>query len=254
MADTFTARSSTRTNVREAIQKVSFPPAGDSYSTVDACRLHLGIKRVLTETHNPGGGSDGMARLLVSSKDAKHPSKLSAIKSTDSATANTILAQSRAEADAKAKQAKKDPSSVTPLINTRPDANEAADRANLTTQAVIGAKEGVAEALVAMLGRRITDAVLRTDDGSDVMSIDAWEECELVAALQQNAEQPKFVDVRTNLVAALTFRFDLRLYFQANVSTLRAKLSKLASAGITVGDDIIANIVLAEAEAAAREP
>ena len=151
-----------------------------------------------------------MARLLVSSTDATNPSRLSAIKSTDVATVNSILAQSAAAAKAKSASSGKE---VPPLIATRPDATDAADRANLTTQAVIGAKEGVAEALVEMLGRRITDAVLRTADGTDIKSIDQWEVYELVNALQQNAEQPKFADVRKNIIAAISHPFNLQLYF-----------------------------------------
>ncbi len=42
---------------------------------------------------------------------------------------------------------------------------------NVINQSVIGAKEGVVEAVSKLVGSDITDAILRTADGSDFKSI-----------------------------------------------------------------------------------
>ncbi len=61
---------------------------------------------------------------------------------------------------------------VLPTFTTRTEAQEEADRLNNINQSVIGAKEGVVEALSKLVGSNITDAVLRMADGSDHKSID----------------------------------------------------------------------------------
>ncbi len=52
------------------------------------------------------------------------------------------------------------------------EAQEEADRLNVINQSVIGAKEGVVEAVSKLVGSNITDAILRTADGSNHKSID----------------------------------------------------------------------------------
>jgi hypothetical protein len=52
------------------------------------------------------------------------------------------------------------------------EAQEEADRLNVINQSVIGAKESVVKAVSKLVGSDITDAILRTADGSDHKSID----------------------------------------------------------------------------------
>ena len=59
-----------------------------------------------------------------------------------------------------------------PAIEGRADAIDAADRENILNQSVIGAKEGVTDAINAKVGTRVTNSVLRTADGTDYKSID----------------------------------------------------------------------------------
>ena len=54
------------------------------------------------------------------------------------------------------------------------EAQEESDRLNVINQSVIGTKEGVAEAVSKLVGSNITDAILRTADGSDFKSIDDY--------------------------------------------------------------------------------
>ena len=55
---------------------------------------------------------------------------------------------------------------LTPKITLQLDAQEEADRCNIINQALIGAKEGVVEALTTFVGTDITDAVLQRIGGN----------------------------------------------------------------------------------------
>ena len=70
-------------------------------------------------------------------------------------------------------------------ITTRADAMDAADRINQVNQAVIGAKEGITDGIIAVVGKRVTDTVLRTADGTDDRAIDDYEIHDLLTAAAQ---------------------------------------------------------------------
>ena len=74
------------------------------------------------------------------------------------ATVVDILFESKQEANNKAVH--KD-TVVTPKITLQSNAQEEANRRNIVNQALIGAKEGVMEALTIFVGTNITGAVLR---------------------------------------------------------------------------------------------
>ena len=74
------------------------------------------------------------------------------------ATAVDILHESKKETEDESAQTGK---AVTPKIMSQSDAQEEADRRNIINQALIGAKEGVVEALTTLVGTDITNAVLQ---------------------------------------------------------------------------------------------
>ena len=163
MADAaFTARATTKAHVAAEIGKLRLPTVNGQYTHDAATQFTLGVNRVLKSTFNPAEPGQGMAWLLRSSTDASNPSTISAIKSTDAANVETILRDSAAEAAATQRASSNPNVTVPPAITTRPDAIDAADRANSLTQLVIGAKEGATEAITAKVGARVTDTVLRT--------------------------------------------------------------------------------------------
>jgi hypothetical protein len=128
---------------------------------------------------------------------------------------------------------------------------DAADRINQVNQAVIGAKEGITDGIIAVVGKLVTDTVLRTADGTDDKAIDDYEIHDLLDAVAQAAERPRHRDVRKQLVAAVDFSFNFQRHFSANAVELRTKIAKLLPFGIELQEDIIAAIILAEAETAA---
>jgi len=248
----FTARATTKAHVTAAIGDINLAVVNGQYSHDAIAQFIVAVKRVLKSTYNPAEPGCGMEMLLRSSTDTANPSKISAIKSTDVATIATIIRDSSADAKA-AKAASGIDEPDEPTIVTRADAMDAADRANQMTQAVIGAKEGTAAAITAKVGERVTDAVLRTADGMDYKSIDEFELYELVTAAMQAADRPRVREIRQQLLAVLSIRFNFRQRFSDNVAVLRARIARIAAYGITVHEDMIATTILAEADEAARE-
>jgi hypothetical protein len=61
---------------------------------------------------------------------------------------------------------------VLPTFTTQTEVQEEADRLNVINQSVIGAKVGIVKAVSKLVGSNITDAILRTADGSNHKSID----------------------------------------------------------------------------------
>jgi hypothetical protein len=60
---------------------------------------------------------------------------------------------------------------VLPSITSRVEAQEEADQLNVINQLVISTKKGVVEAITKLVGSDVTDAILRTADGSNHKSI-----------------------------------------------------------------------------------
>ena len=140
-----------------------------------------------------------------------------------------------------------------PAITTCPDAIDAADRKNNLTQSVIGAKEGATEAVTVKVGARVTDTVLRTSDGTDYKSVDEYELFQLINAVMQAADRPRVREVRQQMVDTLATKFNFQQRFLDNVAVLRAQIARLPAYGITINEDVVAAIILAEADKAARK-
>ena len=97
----YSARGVVRTQVMEGITKIRFPKINKTYTTVETNQLTLGADRVLRGIFNPFGGNQGMRLLLRSSTNPTTPSMLSAIKTTDVTTIESIIDESKAKVDAK---------------------------------------------------------------------------------------------------------------------------------------------------------
>ncbi len=85
----YTARAVTHTHVYDAIMVLPFPPVGERYDANHANATNLDLARILHGTFNALGGGQGMKGLLCSATNPTNPSRISAIKSTDVATADS---------------------------------------------------------------------------------------------------------------------------------------------------------------------
>ncbi len=125
------------------------------------------------------------------------------------------------------------------------DANEAANRRNHFTQAVIGAKEGAANGIKAKVAARIADTVLQMHNGTDDKGIDDFEIYKLMQAIHQHAERPKLTVLRALLVKLAGTQFDFRRYVSSNVTDLRTKAGQLDVFKTSFPKDQVAVVILA---------
>ena len=152
----YTARATTTAQVAASIASLTLPTTNGQYTHDAAAMFVVGLQRVLKMTYNPSEPGCGMEMLLQSSTDGVNPSALSPLKSTDVATIATVIPASAEDTEGNG-----------PLITTRADAMDAADRQHQLTQAVIGAKEGATAAITSKVGARVTNVILRTANISD---------------------------------------------------------------------------------------
>jgi len=168
-------------------------------------QLDEGIQRVLKQQYNPAGGANGMLNLLITNNVGLQANKTS--------TAADILRELKKEAEDKAAQTGK---AVAPKIMFQSNAQEEANRRNIINQALIGAKNGVVEALTTFVGTDITDTVLHRADG-DYKGLDEYTLHELMQAAIDGADRLPATDVLTQLLEAINFVFDFRKKICANM-------------------------------------
>ena len=105
--------------------------------------------------YNPCDTGKGMSGLLIQNAYVT--------KSNDAVTPEAVLKEAKEAAE---KETKATGTTATPAFIHCSEAQKEADRRNMAAQAMIGAKEGVVEALAALVGTNITDSVLRNSDGN----------------------------------------------------------------------------------------
>eukprot|EP00804_Cyclotella_cryptica_P013550 CCRYP_012907-RA/>CCRYP_012907-RA protein AED:0.59 eAED:0.66 QI:0/0/0/1/1/1/2/0/788 len=236
MADAcFTARATTREHVAASIKKLTLPTTDNGQYGHDAAMTFIaGIHQVLRETYNPGDPGNGMFKLCVAANT------MAMIKVTSVATAKSILNDAKAVAAAVSTGS----TIAHPAIDSHADTQDIAGRLNLINQAVICAKEGAAGAITAKVGSDVTDAVLKTADGSNFRSINNWLLEEVLAPVVQGADHPNSTDVLSQLLQVIQFELDFRKKVSANMELLCAKAGWMTAYGITVDDSQLALVLL----------
>ncbi len=81
---------------------------------------------------------------------------------------------------------------------------------NIINQSVIGAKEGVVEAVSKLVGSDITDAIPRTADGSDHKSINNFMLYDVMKVAINGADRPSTNDVLEQLLEVINHTFNFR--------------------------------------------
>ena len=243
MSTLYTARASSKDQVLAGLRAINFPRGGP-WTGEDSNRVQLAINKVLLGAFHPSSGS-GHSRLATNGSD------MARLKSTDVATADSILKESREEAAEINKTKAKDADDVPPAIATRSEAHDEADRRNEATQAVLGAKEATAIAITEMCGDAITAPYLKTEDGT-AKTIDEWQVSDLIAAIHNGAERQRAQVVVRMINQVVEFQFDNRRRYTDEMIRLRAIIARIYRYGIDLGDDIVANLLLANMEEAAK--
>jgi hypothetical protein len=160
----YTARATTKQQVLNGVNKLTLQTNKHGQYTHDAILLlQKGIRRVLISKFNPSNPGKGMEKLLNDGDNL-----LTLVKSTDAITASYVIKKAKNRADELTASTGK---TVLPSITSRVEAEEEANQLNVINQLVIGTKEGVVKAITKLVGSDITNAILRTADGSDNKSI-----------------------------------------------------------------------------------
>ncbi len=197
----YTARATTKQQVIKAIGKLALQTNKHRQYTHDAILLlQKGICRVLVSQFNPSDPGKGMEKLLEDGTNL-----LANVKSTDAITANSVLKAANARADAASKASS---TTITPTITSQSKAQEEADCLNVINQSVIGAKEGIVKAVTKLVGSNITNAVLRTANGSNHKSIDDNTLFAVMAAAIDGANQQSTTNVLEQLLEVINHTFD----------------------------------------------
>ena len=227
------------------LAKIKLPKdENGSYTHDDATLFLQRIERELERQLNEYTSS-GMKQLTSAT-----PNELTKLKASVSITWSGVIRSSKAKAAKKYAETKKEEDKE-PLIATRDDAKDEADRQNVARLATIGNKEGIIEGVRNRVGGAITDIVLKTADATDDKNVDDIEIHKLLKCVLDAAERPAAAAARDEYVALTSTTFDFRFKMNSNVKKLKAKVAKAKGYGIVVGDNVICMIVLANAEWAA---
>ena len=241
----YTARATTKQQVLDGINKLSIQTNEHGQYTHDAILLlQKGIQRVLISQFNPSDPGKGMVKLLDDGDNI-----LTRIQSTDAITAGSVLKSAKKRADDLSTTTGK---TILPTFTTRTEAQEEADRLNIVNQSVIGAKEGVVEALSKLVGTDITDAILRTADGSDFKSIDDYTLHDVMKVAIEGADRPTTNDVLAQLLEVINHPFDFRKKVSVNMELMQSNAARMATYGIVIGIPQLTLTLLANIETATK--
>jgi hypothetical protein len=206
----YSAQASTKAQVVAKIAKLLFKKNDNGQYTHDAiATLACGIERIMKGTYNRCDAGKGMSGLLI--QNAHGP------KSNEAVTPEAVLKEAK---EAAAKESKATGITVTLAFTLCSEAQEEANRRNVAAQAMIGAKEGIVKALMALVGNNITNSVLHTSDG-DFKSVDKYTVHEVMQAAYENTGRPPMTEVLEQLIEVLYYTFDFCKKISANMELVQ---------------------------------
>jgi hypothetical protein len=132
------------------------------------------------------------------------------------------------------------------------EAQEEANRLNGINQSVIGAKEGIVEAVLKLVGTGITDAILRTADGSNHKIIDDFTLYEVMKVAIDGADRPTTNHVLEQLLEVINHTFDFRKKVSVNMELMQLNAARMATYGIVIGIPQLTLTLLANIETATK--
>jgi hypothetical protein len=160
----YTARATTKQQVLEGVNKLTLQTNEHGQYMHDAILLlKKGIRRALLSQFNSCNPGKGIKKLLDDDNNL-----LTLVKSTDAITASYKIKKAKNRADKLTASTGK---TILPSITSRVEAQEEANQLNVINQLVIGTKKGVVKAITKLVGSNVTNAILRTANGSNHKSI-----------------------------------------------------------------------------------
>ena len=99
-----------------------------------------------------------------------------------------------------------------------------------------------------IVGRDITNPILRTTDNSNFNSVDKYQIHQLFTAITEGAERPDSSNTRQKFVNIAGKNFDWRETFMTNVEQMAAMAEKYLGYDVRVHRDLRAVVILANTE------
>jgi hypothetical protein len=174
---------------------------------------------------------------------------LTRVQSTNAITAGSVLKLAKKRADELSAMTS---NTVLPTFTTQTEAQEETDRLNIINQSVIGAKEGVVEAVSKLVGSDITNAILRTADGSNHKSIDDFTLYKVMKVAIDGADRPSTNDLLEQLLEVINHTFNFCKKVSVNMELMQSIAAQMATYGIVIGIPQLTLTLLANIETATK--
>jgi hypothetical protein len=128
------------------------------------------------------------------------------------------------------------------------EAQEEANRLNVINQLVIGAKEGVVNAITKLVGSDVTNTIFRTADGSNHKSIDEFTLYTVMKVAINSTDQPSMNDVLEQLIKLINHTFKFCKKVIVNMELMQLNVAQMAAYGIVIGIPQLTLTLLANIE------
>ncbi len=123
---------------------------------------------------------------------------------------------------------------------------------NVINELVIGAKEGVAKALIILVGSDITNAILQTADGSDHKIIDDFTLFNVMKVAIDGADRPSRNDVLEQVLEVINRTFNFCKKVSVNMELMQSNAAQMATYGIVIGIPQLTLMLLANIKTATK--
>ncbi len=117
---------------------------------------------------------------------------------------------------------------------------------------VIGAKEGVLEALTKLVGSNITNTILQTADGSDYKSIGNFTLFDVMKVAIDGANWPSMNDVLEQVLKVINHIFNFCKKVSVNMELMQSNAAQMATYGIVIGIPQLTFMLLANIKTATK--
>ncbi len=117
---------------------------------------------------------------------------------------------------------------------------------------VIGAKEGVVEAITKLVGSDFTNAILRMADGSNHKSINNFALFEVMKLAINGTDRPSTNDVSEQLLKIINHSFDFCKKISLNMELMQLNVARMAMYGIIIGIPQLTLTLLANIKTATK--
>jgi hypothetical protein len=199
---------------------------------------------VIISQFDPSNLGKGMEKLLNDGNNL-----LTLVKSADAITANSIVKEAKKQADKLTALTGK---TILPSITAQAEAQEEASQLNVINQLVISTKEGVVKAITKLVGSVVTNAILRTANGSNHKSINEFTLYKVMKLAIDSANRPSTNNVLEQLLEIINHNCDFCKKISVNMELMQSNMEQMATCSYVIGFPQLTLTLLANMEMATK--